>query len=243
MQTRGWNTSRVAVVDDDPIQLRMSVEPLQDLGLSVIEFCTGRKFISAFHHDTFDLLILDWIMPDLSGLDVLNHIRRSGARIPVMMVTCRTEGECIVEGLRAGADDYVTKPIRSDVFQARVQALMRRIQEPGDQANTQFSLFGYDFNPALATVRFSGGTVTLTSREFELARMFFKNPHRSLSRQYLLERLWGKAADQQSRTLDTHVARLRAKLDLAGVTGVRLKSLYAFGYRLEPPIDPDTDAS
>ncbi len=164
---------------------------------------------------------------------VLTHIREIQRDLPVLMLTCRMDDECIIEGLHAGADDYVIKPVRDEVLVARVQALLRRLRPLDQSMSTRFSLGPYTFDPDTCTVTYGKRAVVLTNREFELARLFFTNPQRPLSRQYLLECLWGKTSDDQTRTLDTHVARLRTKLELGATNGVRLNTLYAFGYRLE----------
>lgn len=187
-----------------------------------------------FHHDSFDLLLLDWLMPELSGIEVLQMVRESGGRdLPIIMLTCRSADTDIVEGLNSGADDFVVKPVCPEVLVARVNSLLRRLQPIEDHDNASFVAGIYTFHPASTSVTFHDKTAVLTNREFSLAKLFFTNPHRAFSRHYLIERLWGKSPDMETRTLDTHVARIRTKLDLRRSNGVKLATLYGYGYRLE----------
>lgn len=225
---------RIAVLDDDAPQAASMARALREAGYSCQEFHSPRVFLSQFHHDSFDLLILDWMMPELSGLEILHLVRESGGtQLPVIMSTSRSGDRDIVEGLNAGADDYVVKSDSTDVLLARVRAIFRRISQADTNANEPFAFGIYNFNPVYTSVTFGAQTVIMTNREFSLAKLFFSNPHRAFSRQYLIERLWGKSPDVQTRTLDTHVARIRSKLDLRPRNGVKLVTLYGYGYRME----------
>lgn len=230
----GGVQSRIAIVDDDMAQCRRLELALSQDGHICAGYSSSRKFLNSFHYDTFDLLLLDWMMPELTGIEVLRHIRKVQPQLPVLMLTCRADDEDIIEGLKAGADDYVTKPVSDEVLAVRVEALLRRLRLPEPESDEVLTLGAYSFDPATSSAHFGGQAVVLTNREFALARLFFANPNRPLSRQYLLECLWGKGADLQTRTLDTHVARLRTKLHLGAQNGIKLNTLYAFGYRLEP---------
>lgn len=225
--------ARVAVLDDDAAQCDGIAALLERAGFRAVVFSSPRKFLHALHHDSFDVLLLDWVMPEICGMEVLEHIREARREIPVIMLTCRSEDEHVVSGLRAGADDYLAKPVREEVLTARIEAILRRLRPPTLPMDERLSLGPYTLQRAGCLVTFGDQIVTLTNREFELAALFFANPNRPLARQYVLECLWGKGADHLTRTLDTHVARLRTKLKLGPSTGVRLNTLYGFGYRLE----------
>lgn len=224
---------RIAIIDDDTVQANHLKNAVEKLGFIVRCFSSPRNFINSLHHDAFDLALLDWMLPEMTGIDVLQHIRQFDPKLPVLMISCRTGEEDIVHGLEAGADDYVIKPVNVPILMARIRALLRRIEQEDFDSDKPFDLGIYRFDPGACAVSFYDQKVVLTNREFALARLFFRNPNRPFARQYLLECLWGKSPDMQTRTLDTHVARLRTKLDLCDTNGVKLTTLYGYGYRLE----------
>ena len=226
--------AKVAVIEDDPAQLTLISQYVRQQGFVCSEFLTPRQFINGYHHDSFDLIVLDLILPEMDGIEVLEHIRKQDSAIPVLVLSCRDDDSEILKGFEAGADDYITKPANPEILMARLRALLKRIAKPSSQNLETYSLGRYTFEPATSSVHFNEREVVLTNREFAVAWLLFTNPHRAFSRHYLLERLWGKAPDNQTRTLDTHIARLRTKLELDRDAGVRLTTLYGYGYRLEP---------
>lgn len=224
---------RIAIVDDDATMRTHIGDVLASDGHSCNYFDNGRAIVTALSRDTFDLLCLDWNMPGLSGVEVASWARENMATCPpILMLTSRTEEKDIVEGLKSGADDYLAKPISAPVLRARVAALLRRSAPPA--ANERFEQHGiYRFDRISETVSFDGADVELTSKEFALARSFFENQHRALSRAYILETIWKSVGDLPTRTLDVHVSRIRTKLKLNPENGYRLQTIFGFGYRLE----------
>jgi len=170
------------------------------------------------------------MLPDMSGLDVLQRLRALEQRAPVLFVTSRDAEADIVQALSHGADDYLVKPPRPGELLARVQALARRAS--GASPDAVFTMGRYAFDPSRAQVRLQDEVLALTQRQFALALVLFRNPGRLLSRQYLLETVWGLNATVQTRTLDIHVSQLRTALRLSD-NGWRIHSIYAHGYRLE----------
>lgn len=186
----------------------------------------------AMHSETFDLFIIDWNLPDLSGINVVEWIRNQiGAQPPVLLLTNRVSDDDMITALRAGADDYVTKPFQPAVLLARVEALARRSSVTLSRSTETFG--PYDFELTTKTLRQDGEPIRLTPKEFSLALLLFRNLNRAVSRTYIFETIWGMDPDLSTRTLDIHVSKIRAKLGLKPETGFRLAPVYGYGYRLE----------
>jgi len=207
------------------------VAPLEAAGHSCLVFATGSRFLQAISNDTFDILILDWSLPDISGLEVLDSVRQRQDGVPILFVTSRDAEEDVVEALRHGADDFVVKPARPSELLARLVALKRRSDI--HLGARQITAGPYVLDMTTSTARVNGQVVDLTARQFQLATVLFRNTGRLLSRTYLLEAVWGLNAQVQTRTLDIHVSQLRNALRLPE-NGWRITAIYAHGYRLEP---------
>lgn len=235
---------RLALLEDDP-SFRMQIEAtLGGAGHGCHSFATSRALTTALRQESFDLMLLDWNLPDFDGLQLLAWAREQlDPCPPAIMVTSRTEPDDIVRALDAGADDYVMKPFEPAVLIARVTALLRRTYAAPAEANAKEELFGVSFDPSAYSVRIHGQEVTLTAKEFGLALTFFRNMHRAMSRTHLLEAVWGRNPDLPTRTLDVHVSRLRARLGLRPEQGFRLTPVHSFGYRLEALDDAATVAA
>ncbi|MBD3832356.1 MULTISPECIES: response regulator transcription factor [Brevundimonas] len=224
---------KIAVLDDDPVQLETISSVAQAAGYRPVLFSRAQALISALRKDTFDLLIVDWNLPDRSGLEVLAWARTNlKPPPPMLLVTSRAEDEDIVAGLNAGADDYLPKPLSPAVLEARINALMRRAYA---QPSTPGAEIHGDtvFHDSSSAVTRNGKTVVLTAKEYALAQLLFRNLHRALSRTYILETVWGNEPNLNSRSLDMHISRIRTKLELRPEQGFRLTPIYSYGYRLE----------
>jgi two-component system response regulator RegX3 len=220
---------------EDENQLAQHVcEILEAAGHTVSVFGNGEDIVKAIGRDTFDLFVLDWRVPRISGIEVLKHIREiRGLQEPVMFLTNRNYEQDIIEALNAGADDYCTKPVRPQEFLARVSALLRRTYPEHKHEDTTRILLGYKFNKIDNSVVFNDQRVVLSEKELKLALFLFENHERAMSRERLLQEIWGGSGDALSRSLDVHVSWLRKKLDLAATSQTwRLKPIYGFGYRL-----------
>lgn len=229
---------RIAALDDEPSQLELIRQTLEGLGHECHGFPDGRSLLRALRQESFDLLVLDWTLPDMSGPDVVRVIRQEMLnRLPVLFVTNRREEADLVEGLSVGADDFMAKPIRQGELTARVAALLRRAY-PG-QHEAEVSFGPYHFLPHSRSLKMNGAPIELKHREYELALFLFQNMGRLLSREHLRESVWGQGPEAASRSLDTHISRLRTKLDLRPSNGFLLSAIYGLGYRLEA-IDVDT---
>ena len=225
---------RIALLEDDSDQADLASLWLQDAGHEVKIFSTSKDFQRSVARDSFDLLILDWILPDINGDVVLKWVRETvDWPIPVLFMTQRDAEEDVVHILELGADDYMAKPVAQAVLIARVNALGRR-SRPRDNTRQATEYGVYRMDPTTHTATVNGEAIELTSREFDLALFLFRNSGRILSRGHILESVWGSSPDLNTRTVDTHISRLRKKLNISEENGWRLKAIYQHGYRLEP---------
>jgi DNA-binding response OmpR family regulator len=227
---------RVAALDDDVDQLDLVKCTLQAIGHDCHVFSEGAALRRELQRETFDLLVLDWHLPDITGPEIVRWVRANvQARIPILFVTNRHEEHDVVEGLTAGADDFMVKPVRVGELAARVRALLRRayMDPPPEE-----QVWGrYRFVVASRQLEIDGKPVALTQKEFDLALFLFRNAGRLISRKHLLETIWGVAnppgTELMSRSLDTHISRVRTVLGLRPDSGYRLASIYGQGYRFE----------
>lgn len=233
MSGREWT---IGCLEDDAQQAALLRLWLESAGYRCALFASAGEFRKRLGSEAVDLLLLDWNLPDATGLEVLDWIRHSpNADLPVVFLTARSDESDIVEGLQAGADDYVTKPPKQAEFLARVAAVLRR-RGGGNDADTQapLSLPPYAVDSQRRRISVAGEDIELTQREYELACYLFRRQGRIVSRDALLENIWNLGPSVSTRTVDTHVSRLRKKLQLAGEHGWRLTAIYQHGYRLEP---------
>ena len=227
----------IAVLEDDSAQAELLQAWLTTGGHNCTLFGLGKDLIESLAKDSFDLLILDWNLPDINGTEVLTWVRENmDWHIPVIFITCRDAEQDVVHALECGADDYMTKPAKQFETLARVTALERRSQPHSDKSGI-LDLYPYRFNIQSGTVTCHDEPVQLTRKEFDLALFFFKHIGQLLSRTNILECVWDKHAELQTRTIDMHVSRLRTKLKIQPANGWRLASVYQHGYRLETVAD------
>ncbi len=223
----------IGILEDDLDQSALLQVWLEDAGYKTRMFVSGPEFIRAIQQEGFDLMMLDWNLPEMSGLEVLEWVRHNvREHVPVLFLTTRGEEQHIVAALEAGADDYVTKPARQQELLARIRSLARR-SGLAESERDSFEMDGYRLDRKAMSISMDGVDVQLTRREFELSWMLFDNLDKILSREYLLRNIWNVGAAVQSRTVDTHISRVRSKLNLRPENGWRLSSVYHYGYRLE----------
>ena len=232
----------IASLEDDPIQAEFIRNSLTQAGYTCTIFSSGKALLSALAKpNDFQLLLLDWEVPDVSGLDVLHWVRSTlGYALPVLFLTSRSEEADLIQGLQAGADDYMKKPLREGELLARVQALLRRAN-PITQSNAPFDFGIYHIDPFNNKILLRGEEVILAPKEYELALLLFRNPGRLFSRDVLSTAVWNREIPATSRTLDTHLSNIRRKLELRPENGIKLNASYALGYRLESLLDEPTN--
>lgn len=233
---------RIALLEDDADQVELMTAWLNVAGHILRNFPSIQTFQKGVALDTYDLFIIDWQLPDGVGLDALKWLREQANRSePVLFVTRVDSEDAVVTALAAGADDYMTKPVRQRELLARLDALFRRHGGANADAAGDFPPFHVD--RAIRRLTRDGEVLDLTEREFDLAAFLFENHGRVLSRAHLLEAVWRRSADVNTRTVDVHLSRLRRKLGLSGEYGWRLSSIYQHGYRLTSLRDADPAAA
>jgi two-component system phosphate regulon response regulator PhoB len=222
---------RVLVVDDEPDIVALVAYHLAKSGYSVSTATSGTEGLAAARRETPALVILDLMLPGLSGLEVMEELRADAAtsRIAVLMLTARREESDRIKGLTLGADDYLTKPFSPQELVLRVAAILRRVRAgPEDTADvTQIGPIRIDSSGHRVTV--DGREIDLTPTEFKLLLLLAERKGRVQPRNLLLETVWDAAPDIQTRTVDMHVQRLRAKL---GSAGDLIETVRGFGYRI-----------
>ncbi len=224
---------RIALLEDDPSQSDIIKHWLEDAGHNCVCFTSGKAFIKDIGRESYDLFIFDRGLPDMSGDEVLEWVRSHvEAPVPIMFVTARDTEEDIVSGLEKGADDYLVKPIRKLELLARLNALERRSRQDVN-AKPVLEMEPYRIDTRERKIFRDGKEIDLTQKEFELSLFFFKYNGRLLSRGHILESIWGRNPDLNTRTVDTHISRIRHKLGFTPEGPWRLTSVYFYGYRLE----------
>lgn len=229
---------RIAALDDDPLQLEFFTQALSAMGHVCRTHTTGAALLKDLRRESFDLLIVDWQLPDIEGPDVVTRVRDMvGTVLPIIFVTARQAESDIVEGLARGADDFMVKPVRVAEFKARVGALLRRAYP--DTAGDVLEFGRFRFLSETRGLEVDGRPMELKAREYELALFLFQNMGRLLSRDHLRDVIWGHSAEVISRSLDTHISRLRNLLDLRPANGYMITAVYGVGYRFEA-VRPET---
>ena len=224
---------RIALLEDDPAQSDLVRLWLSGAGHICHAFDRSREFMRVLAHDSFDLLVLDWELPDVNGDEVLAWLRANGHEsVPVLFTTARNEERDIVAALKAGADDYLVKPLRKDELLARIGALGRR-GSSRTSPRAGFEVGEFEIDPDRRLIVRNGQPIELTQKDFDLAAFLFRNVGNLVSRGHILETVWGRSPELNTRTVDTHISRLRTKLGLVPEKGWRLSAIYQHGYRLE----------
>jgi len=218
----------VLLVEDEP-GLRMTLsDRIRDEGYEVETATNGAEGFEKASKSSFDLIILDVMLPHKNGFDVCRDLRHDGIKTPILMLTARTQTFDKVVGLKIGADDYLTKPFEMPELLARMEALLRR-PPPRDSAIHQFGSIRFD---ARRTEVFKDGKqLLLSAREFQLLRYFIAHRGETLSREELLRGVWGYESTPSTRTVDVHVLWLRQKLEDDPKRPRKIVTVHGFGYR------------
>jgi DNA-binding response OmpR family regulator len=217
--------ARVLIAEDEHGISSFLEAGLRAHGFAATVVDDGESALALARSEQFDLLVLDLGLPSRDGLSVLEALRREGSRLPVVILTARTQLEDTVAGLDLGADDYVTKPFRFEELLARIRARLRR----GGAEERELSAGGVVLDLRTRRARVGDREVELSAREFALAEVFFRNPGQVLSREQLLSLVWGYDRDPGSNVVDVYVGYLRRKLGDGLIATAR-----GMGYRLEP---------
>src|SRR5215218_1513055 len=219
------------IEDDDAIRLALRLA-LEDEGYTVVEAVNGAEGLEAFRANEIDLVLLDLRLPDLSGFDVCRALR-SESIVPIIIITAQTDTHDMVAGLEAGADDYVTKPVVPKELAARIRALLRRVHLQEATNTVKPVRFGdIELRRDLGVVLKRGDEVSLTKTEYRLLTEFADHAGAVLSRDQLLERVWGYEYLGDSRLVDAHVRRLRLKVEDHADDPKLIVTVRGIGYRL-----------
>ncbi|MCX7384277.1 MAG: phosphate regulon transcriptional regulator PhoB [Alphaproteobacteria bacterium] len=230
----GSTTGRpsVLVVEDEAALATLLRYNLEKQGFHVEEAGDGQEALNLIAESAPDLVLLDWMLPTLSGIEVCRQIRRrhETRNLPVIMVTARTEDQDAVRGLNTGADDYITKPFNMEALIARMRALLRRSGGMPAKGALEF----HDISMDLAThrVQRGGRPVHLGPTEYRLLEFFMRHPRRVFTREELLDGVWGKDIHVEPRTVDVHIRRLRKSINGEGELDV-VRTVRAAGYALD----------
>ena len=222
---------RILIVEDEEWMAGMLAEVLGEEGYAVETAGDGHEGFARATDDAFDLLILDWMLPDRSGVQILRGLRAAGVGTSVLMLTARDQVEDRVEGLDAGADDYLPKPFALPEFLARVRALTRREAKPVEDPNVRVGELVLD--PVRHELRRGDERIELTAKEFALLHTLMRRPGRVFTRAVLLDTIWGMPGTIQTTALDTYVSYLRKKLDRAGEPS-HIRTVRGVGYAFGP---------
>jgi DNA-binding response OmpR family regulator len=223
----------LVVEDDEPIRTLVA-EVVRLQGHDVLEAANGAQAIELASSGQPDLVLVDWVLPDISGTEVILELRRQGLTGPVVMLTARSAKMDEVVGLEVGADDYITKPFDSRILAARINAHLRRaaLAESGGGREGLLTVGALQIDNAARRLKLGEDEIPLTMTEFNLLAVLAANPERVLTRAQLRDKVWGYPHDLDDHSVDPHVQRLRRKLSEYTNTGVNLEAVPGLGYRL-----------
>jgi DNA-binding response OmpR family regulator len=227
-------SARILLVDDEQSIQTLLSYPLRKEGYEVVQATDGRQALDRFSEQPFDLVVLDLMLPRIDGLEVCRRLR-SASSVPIIMLTAKSEEIDKVVGLELGADDYITKPFSLREFSSRIKAALRRaemtrpVETSPDEAPLEVRQLRIDFSKR--TVRVRGDEAPLTFVEFEILSALARGPGRVLTRDMLLERVWGDSAYRDPRTIDVHIRHLREKIERDPKDPEYLFTVRGVGYR------------
>jgi DNA-binding response OmpR family regulator len=232
--------ARILMAEDDANIRQGLIATLESDGYEVTAASDGAQALRFYAQQKFDLVMLDVMMPLQSGYDVCRELRKKDTRVPILFLTAKGEEVDKVVGLKLGADDYILKPFGVHELLARVEALLRRSRTTGKTSETElpvvFRLGDAEVDRRKFSVNVSGRTASLTGRELKLAEMFAAHPGEVLSRDVLLNAVWGVDFFGTTRTLDQHVAQLRKKVEIKADEPVTIVTVHGVGYRYDRPV-------
>lgn len=221
----------ILVVDDEVSITTLITYNLETAGFQTDVAHDGEDALDKINHGNYDLIILDIMLPKLSGIEVCQSIRDEENNTPVLMVTAKSELEDIIEGLNTGADDYITKPFSPKELIARVQAILRRVQSK--ESESRLVVGAIEVIPSRYEAYFENKLLKLTKKEFELLAYLVKNKGLILSREQLLRAVWDFDFAGDTRIVDVHIAKLRNKIEQDTKDPKYIKTIFGFGYKLE----------
>src|SRR5947199_5106551 len=224
---------RVLVAEDEPAIADVVTRYLRRAGYETAIAATGRAALGRYEVARPDVVVLDLMLPDIDGLEVMRRLRRDDRRRAIILLTARGEASDRIVGLRLGADDYVVKPFSPAELVARVDAVLRRVDTaPVHEPLLQFD--GLEIDPAARRVTVNDKEAQLTQREFDLLLFFGQHPGQAFTRQQLMEQVWQYSFYTDTSTVTVHIRRLRSKIEPDPAVPRFIKTIWGVGYRFEP---------
>ena len=234
-------THRILVVEDEADIAELIRLHLADLDFDVTVASDGHQGLRLATMQTWDLVILDLRLPGVDGLEICRSVRKGSSYVPILMLTSKSSELDRVLGLEMGADDYVTKPFSVLELTARVKAILRRAQslaKPDEESAEVLEIGSLRIDPAMRSASVEGEQVELTAREFDLLLHFARNPGRVYRRAELLDRVWGYGHDGYEHTVNSHINRLRSKIEANSAEPEYIVTVWGVGYKLHSPGSP-----
>ena len=224
--------TRALIIEDDKNIIDLLELHLADIGMKIDTAMTGSEGLQKARSGDYGLIVLDLMLPGIDGLSICRAIRENDARTPILMVTARSEEVDKVLGLELGADDYITKPFSPREFVARVRAVMRRVHDQGASESAQAITAGaVRIDQGRRRVYINGEATELTAKEYELLVLLATNPGQAFNREQLLERVWGYNHEGYNHTVNSHINRLRAKIEPDPAHPCYIETVWGYGYR------------
>lgn len=222
---------KILIIEDEDSILMALSDDLKIEGYEVLTAKDGLSGLSKAKEQRYDLIILDIMLPQMNGLEVCKQLRQAGITTPILMLTAKSQEIDKVLGLELGADDYMTKPFSIKELIARVRALLRRIERSNSNVEEIIKHHQMEVNFTKRVVYLNGSELDLTVKEFELLSLFLHNPGRTFSRSELLNRIWGYQFEGYEHTVNTHINRLRKKIEKSVEKPEYLLTVWGVGYK------------
>jgi len=239
------SSNSILVVEDNKDLLNLLKINLRDEGYTIHAAENGEIALQKFEEVEPDLVVLDVMLPKVDGFEVCKQIRRKNRMVPILMLTAKAEEVDKVLGLELGADDYMTKPFSIREFLARVKAMFRRLEVASEIQDNEDAILQFDdleVDRAKRKVTLKGKTIELTSKEYELLLQFFQNPGKAYSRGELLNTVWGYSYEGYSHTVNSHINRLRSKIEEDASEPHYIRTVWGVGYRFADTEESETHA-
>jgi two-component system alkaline phosphatase synthesis response regulator PhoP len=226
-------SSKVLIVDDEEAIVKLVSFNLEKEGFETLAAYDGREALDIIRREPLELVVLDVMLPEMDGLSLCRQLRLDGIQVPILMLTAKDGEIDKVLGLEIGADDYLTKPFSPRELVARVRALLRRTKEAKDEPEELLKLGSLEIFPLRYEVRRDGRELDLTSREFELLLLLCQNKGIVMSREQILEKVWGYDFYGDARVVDVHIRHLREKIEIDPSNPRYIKTVRGVGYKLQ----------
>ncbi len=226
---------RILIVEDEASIVTLIQYNLEQSGYETLVADNGREALKLVEEEKVDFIVLDLMLPEIDGLEVCRRIRKTGNDVPIIMLTAKSEEESKITGLRAGADDYLTKPFSPKELIARIEAILRRTNRPSKEEEEVLRVGDLWIYPKRFRAYIQEELLDLTRKEFEVLAYLSKHKGEIVSREELLHKVWGYDYAGDTRTVDMQVSRLRDKIEENTKAPKYIKTVWGFGYRMDDP--------